>query len=76
MWIYTHRYGPDPGVMARISNDDGKTWSAERYRLRLLCDPGHGTYPTSTVLKDGTILTVCSQNHGNRAIAIRWKIPS
>ena len=76
VWTYTHRYGPDSGVMARVSKDDGKTWSAERYRVRLLRQPGHGTYPTSTVLKDGTILTVCSKNHGNRAIAIRWRIPT
>jgi hypothetical protein len=75
VWIYTHRYGPDSGVMARVSSDDGNTWSSVRYRVRSLRDQGHGTYPTNAVLKDGTILTVCGKNHGNRAVAIRWRIP-
>ncbi len=73
--IYTHRYSVDSGVMARVSHGDGKTWSDERYRIRLLRDNGHGTYPTNTVLADGTILTICGKNHGNRAIAIRWRLP-
>ena len=25
VWIYTHRYGRDGGVMTRVSNDDGVT---------------------------------------------------
>ena len=74
VWIYTHRYGKYGGVMARVSEDDGATWSAERYWVRRLRDLGHGTYPTNTVLADGTVLTVCSANHGNRAIAIRWRL--
>ena len=74
VWIYTHRYGDYGGVMARVSTDDGKTWSAERYRVRNLRQKAHGTYPTSAVLDDGTILTVCSKNHDNRALAIRWKL--
>ena len=75
VWIYTHRYGKDSGVMARVSSNDGETWSKERYRVRRLPDPGHGTYATNAVLADGTILTVCGKNHGNRAIAIRWNLP-
>ena len=76
VWIYTHRYGPYAGVMARVSSDDGTTWSAERYYVRELVQKGHGTYPTNTVLEDCTILTVCGKNHDNRAIAIRWKLPN
>ena len=76
VWIYTHRYGKDSGVMARVSSDNGKTWSAVRYRVRDLPQKGHATYPTNAVLEDGTILTVCGKNHDNRAIAIRWQLPS
>ena len=75
VWIYTHRYGPDTGVMARTSTDDGATWSPQRYRVRLAKVPGNSTYPTNAVLEDGTILTVCGKNHGNRAMAIRWRLP-
>ena len=75
VWIYTHRYGPDSGVMARVSGDDGETWSTERYRIRLLRHQEHCVYPTNTVLGDGTILTVCGKNRGNRAMAIRWRLP-
>ena len=74
VWIYTHRYGKDSGVMARVSRDDGMTWSVERYRIRHLKDKD-GTYPTSTVLNDGTILTVCGKNRRNLPIAIRWQLP-
>lgn len=76
VWIYTHRYGRDGGVMARTSSDEGKTWSAVRYRIRRLPQLGHGTYPTNAVFADGTILTVCGKNQGNRAIAVRWRIPA
>ena len=61
--------------MARVSADDGVTWSAERYYVRDLVQKGHVTYATNAVLEDGTILTVCGKNHNNRAIAIRWKLP-
>ena len=75
VWIYAHRYGPYSGIMARVSADDGVTWSAERYYVRDLVQKGHVTYATNAVLEDGTILTVCGKNHNNRAIAIRWKLP-
>ena len=75
VWIYTHRYGKDSGVMARVSSDDGESWSKERYRVRHLRDQGHGTYASNAVLADGTILSVCGKNHGNRTIAIRWRLP-
>jgi hypothetical protein len=61
-------------VKARVSSDDGETWSEVRYRVRRLVDPGHGTYATNAVLADDTILSVCGKNHGNRAIAIRWRL--
>lgn len=75
VWIYTHRYGPFSGVMARVSDDDGATWSDVRYQVRHLRNQGHGTYATNAVLADGTILTVCGKNRSNRAIAIRWRLP-
>ena len=53
----------------------GWTWSPQRYRVRLAKVPGNSTYPTNAVLEDGTILTVCGKNHGNRAMAIRWRLP-
>lgn len=62
------------GVLARVSTDEGQTWSAERYRLRLFRHGGSG-YPASTVLKDGTILTVTGGNRGDRPLAIRWRMP-
>ncbi|MHC4124528.1 MAG: hypothetical protein ACYSSI_13210, partial [Planctomycetota bacterium] len=40
-------------VMARVSNDEGKTWEPEVYRLSF----GNG-YPSSVALEDGTIITV------------------
>ena len=46
VWIYTHRCGK-----ARVSSDDGETWSEVRYRVRRLVDPGHGTYATNAVLR-------------------------
>ena len=30
--------------------------------------------PCFAVLADGTILSVCGKDHGNRAIAIRWRL--
>jgi hypothetical protein len=77
VWIYTRRQmGMDPGVMARVSSDDGKTWSEVRYRVRRMRVDGHVTYATNAVLADGTILSVCGKNHGNRAMAIRWRLPA
>ena len=40
-------------VLAHISEDGGQTWLPEKYRLSF----GYG-YPSSTVLDDGTIITV------------------
>lgn len=75
LWIHHRRHQPRKGVYARVSHDDGRTWTGRRYWLRNLRDQRHGVYPASTLLDDGTILTVTSANHGNRAMAIRWKLP-
>ena len=61
--------------MARVSDDDGATWSDVRYQVRHLRNQGHGTYATNAVLADGTILTVYGKNRSNLAIAIRWRLP-
>ena len=82
VWIYTRKYGDDPtgllgpgqGIYARISDDEGATWSAHRYRVRFLKRIGYTPYPASTVLPDGTILTVIGTNRGdNPAMAVRWR---
>jgi hypothetical protein len=83
VWIYTRKYGDDTtkfygkgqGIFARVSTDEGATWSAERYCVRLLKQTGHTPYPASTVLPDGTILTVMGTNRGpNPAMAVRWRL--
>ncbi len=86
VWIYTQTFRDGPrvllgegqGVYARISDDEGATWSAHRYLIRLLKSPGYTPYPASTVLPDGTILTVIGTNRAatvgeNPAMAIRWR---
>ena len=82
VWIYTRKFADNPtnalgqgqGIYSRISADEGSTWSDHRYRVRLLRQPGYTPYPASTVLPDGTILTVTGTNRGdNPAMAIRWR---
>jgi hypothetical protein len=82
VWIYTRKFGddttkllgPGQGIYARVSADEGATWSGERYCVRLLKQPGYTPYPATTVLSDGTILTVMGTNRGaNPAMAIRWR---
>jgi len=86
VWIYTRKFGDTTtvslgegqGIYARISADEGATWSAHRYRIRLLKRPGYTPYPASTVLPDGTILTLTGTNRArnageNPAMAIRWR---
>jgi len=80
VWVYIQKaLSPEAmatsGIYARVSSDDGQTWSSERYRVRLLRDKKRGVYPASTVLKDGTILTLTGGNRGNRALAVGWRIP-
>jgi hypothetical protein len=82
VWIYTRKFGddttkllgPGQGIYARVSTDEGTTWGDERYCVRLLKRPGYTPYPASTVLPDGTILTVMGTNRGpNPAMAVRWR---
>lgn len=91
VWIYTQKFADDTinathlrlgkgqGVYARVSADEGATWGARRYCIRLLRRPGYTPYPTSTVLADGTILTVMGPNQRenlpgpNPAMAVRWR---
>ena len=71
--LAAERYGiPFDGLISEV---DGRTWSRQRYCIRRLPQLGHGTYPTNTVIEDGTILTVCGKNHDNQATAIRWRLP-
>ena len=53
--VYSCRFEPN-GQFARISDDDGRSWS-ERFQLSFAPDADHG-YPASTQLPDGSILTV------------------
>ena len=66
-------------LIARISDDGGRTWLPDEYRLMA----GFG-YPSSLALEDGTIITVSSRTAldtssailpGEKpgALAIRWK---
>ena len=76
VWIHHRRHRPLKGIYARVSHDEGQTWTKRRYWLRDLREQDHGLYPASTVLKDGTLLTVTSTNHSNRSMAIRWRLPA
>ena len=76
--IHQRRFGPMQ-LIARLSNDNGQTWSHDEYRL----SAGFG-YSGNTVLPDGTILTVTGQTlasagmegpGNNRAQVIRWRLP-
>ena len=77
--VHQRRFGPMQ-VIARVSDDNGLTWSHDEYRL----SAGFG-YSGNTVLPDGTIVTVTGQtlasqglegpNADNRAQVIRWRLP-
>jgi len=71
--------GEQREVLARISRDSGQTWGREVYHLSL----GRG-YPSSVVLRDGTIVTVTGNTPSNsrsmaiarwRAQVVRWRLP-
>ena len=86
--IYSHRYPYGHGdTSALVSNDEGKSWSKERYIVSI----GSG-YSGSVVLEDDTIVTVCGNTQLNdivavgvnvqnsnaepwRAHAVRWRLP-
>ena len=67
VFIYCHRYKPQDGVYARVSHDEGRTWQPELLALRI-----GGGYPSSTVLKDGTIVSMVSHE---TVQVIRWRLP-
>ena len=76
--VHQRRFGAHQ-LIARVSEDNGKTWSHDEYRL----SAGFG-YSGNTVLPDGTILTVTGQTlasksmegpGNNRAQVIRWRLP-
>jgi len=76
--LYCHRYEPDSGIYARVSHDDGRTWTNRRYCIRRFgprINGGNGAYPTSTVRPDGTILTVVGAGYHNKPMAVRWRLP-
>lgn len=73
--IYCRRYAPDTGVGVMVSTDEGETWEEEQIVLKLNRDQGNGTYPSSCLLADGTIVTMVGKNHGNRLQVIRWRMP-
>jgi hypothetical protein len=62
-----------------VSEDEGKTWGREVYRVSF----GNG-YPASVVLEDGTIVTVTGNSPFDSAPekgpytaqAIRWNLPA
>ena len=73
VFIYCHRYGPQAGVYARVSTDEGRTWQSE---LLALLTQANGGYPSSTVLEDGTIVTLTGFSERGKVQAIRWRLPS
>jgi hypothetical protein len=78
--VHDNRFPLEQGdVRARVSQDGGQTWDSEIYYLSL----GRG-YPSSVVLKDGTIVTITGNTSYTprgrwilpwRAQVIRWKLP-
>jgi hypothetical protein len=75
VFLYCHRYPPGPGIYARVSEDEGETWSAGRFAVRVLRDDQCGVYPASVLLHDGVILTISGSHVGVPLQAIRWRVP-
>ena len=73
--IYCRRYAPDTGVGVMVSTDEGNTWEDQQIVLKLNRDQDNGTYASSCLLADGTIVTMAGKNHGNRLQSIRWRMP-
>ena len=66
------------GVGARISKDEGRTWSAPM--VVIYYGGRDGGYPSSVELEDGTIVTAyycdANENHPRYHMgAVRWKLP-
>ena len=72
MLLHAHRYPyPSANLGARVSRDEGKTWSDERYVVSEGCG-----YSGTMVLDDDTIVTVCgnAQLRPNGTNAEPWKM--
>jgi len=69
LFLYCHRYNPHAGVYGRVSHDEGRTWQPFLLALRNM-DAG---YSSSTVLKDGTIVSMIG---GETIQAVRWRLPA
>ena len=72
VFLYCHRYGPHDGVYARVSRDEGRTWGAELLAVRHL---RNGGYPSSTVMKDGTIVSMLGFSESGKVQVVRWRLP-
>ena len=72
VFLYCHRYGPHPGVYARVSRDEGRTWGAELLALRHL---SNGGYSSSTGLEDGTIVSMLGVSERGKVQVVRWRLP-
>jgi hypothetical protein len=65
--VYGTRTRGQYGVAARLSADEGRTWSAPILLVDLE-DAGDGGYPSSVQLDDGTIVTA---HYANQILAHR-----
>jgi hypothetical protein len=67
---YLHRYPGDPtaapGIRARVSYDDGKTWEPEEY---ILSDGEN--YPGGIAMPDGSMIAMCP--HRGHVQAVHWR---
>lgn len=75
--LLTYGNRQNGNIEARLSNDDGKTWSAP---LRLFDASGDMGYPSSVQLSDGQLVTVFYAHHsrmhdGYHMGAIGWQAP-
>lgn len=74
---YSRRVAPN-GQRARVSYDDGKTWSEELVIGPESPDWDHG-YPSTVELSDGSLLTVYYQKFPgdsyNSILSTRWELP-
>ena len=77
VFIYDHRYKPHAGVYARISGDQGVSWRPELLALRAT-----DGYPSSSVLNDGTIVSMIGYESSVGPYkrpgvqVIRWQLPA
>ena len=68
--VHQRRFGPLQ-LIARVSEDNGKTWLHDEYRL----SAGFG-HSGNILLEDGTIVTITGKSlSGYNAQVIRWRLP-